>query len=92
MAETKADKALRYVAERRLLIEHVDPALIKATCRGDSGEVHTLGWRSDQQRWGCTCEANATFHRRCSHLIALQLVTVKPHQVPRDEGAEQRHD
>lgn len=81
MAETKADKAARIIAERRLSIEVAgDPArpgLILATCRGEA-EVYTLGYRPDGQRWGCTCEASASFHRTCSHLMALQMVTVKP--------------
>lgn len=79
MAETKAEKALRYISERRLTIVHADPAVIRATCRGDGGELYDLGWRTDQQRWGCTCEARQHFPSRdCSHLLALKLVTIKP--------------
>lgn len=82
MAETKAAKALRILSERRLTLEVVgDPArpgLILASCRGETeAEVYKLGWRPDQDRWGCTCEASAKFNRVCSHLLALQLVVVK---------------
>lgn len=56
---------------------------IVASCRGFSeGEVYHLGFdprsKSGRGEWRCTCQANAEFHRRCSHLIALQLVTRKP--------------
>lgn len=81
--ETKADRAVRIVAERRLTVDVVgDPAragLIVASCRGESeAEVYKLGYdpRGDG-RWACTCEANASFHRVCAHLLALKLVTVK---------------
>lgn len=80
--ETKADKALRYLQERRLTVTTVGdpkrPGLIAATCRGDSGNILYLGFdpRGKGGRWGCTCEANAKFGRECSHLIALKMVTV----------------
>jgi len=84
VSETKAQKALRYVSERRLTVEVVgDPArpgLIVASCRGDSGEVYRLGHdpRATGGGWRCTCEASAKFRRECSHLIALKLVVVRP--------------
>lgn len=81
---TKQQKAEKIIAERRLTVELVgDPArpgLIIASVRGESAEVYKLGYvRGESEgRWGCTCEANAKFHRVCSHLLALQMVTVKP--------------
>lgn len=80
MAETKAEKALRYIAEGRLTVEKVGEGgrfRIMASCRG-SDEEYQLGYDADQKRWGCTCTANKEFNRRCSHLMALQLVTKKP--------------
>jgi hypothetical protein len=80
VTETKDEKAVRYLAEGRLTVEKVGEGgrfRIMATCRGSDGD-YQLGYDAEQKRWGCTCEANATFHRRCSHLIALQLVTKKP--------------
>lgn len=79
---TKAEKALRILEERRLTLEVVgDPArpgLIVASVRGQDA-VYALGYRPEGNgRWGCTCEANAKFHRVCSHLLALQMVTVRP--------------
>lgn len=78
MAETKAQKALRYISERRLTVKRIEPTLVLAVCRGDSGEEYQLGWRADKDVWGCQCEASAKFRRECSHLLALKLVVVKP--------------
>lgn len=76
---TAEEKAHRLLVEGRLTVERVEGGLIVASCRGFSdGEVYRLGYRPDEKRWGCTCQANRDFHRRCSHLIALQLVTTKP--------------
>lgn len=79
VAETKEQKAQRYLSERRLIITHVVPdGKVVATCRGDGGEVYNLGWDPrGRGRWGCTCEANADFHRECSHLIALKMVVTR---------------
>lgn len=80
MAETKESRALRILAEGRLTISRVDmDGKVLAECRGlESGEIHQLGWDPrGRGRWGCTCQANATFRRRCSHLIALQLVVAR---------------
>lgn len=77
---TAEDKAHRLLAEGRLTIERVDSGIIVASCRGYSGgDVYKLGFDPREGgQWRCTCEANSTFRRRCSHLIALQLVTVRP--------------
>lgn len=45
---------------------------IVAVCRGDSGEIHRLGYRDS--RWWCECPAKT----QCAHLYALQLVCVGP--------------
>lgn len=78
---TKADKAVAIVTEKRLTLEVVGdpqrPGLILASCRG-SDAVYQLGYDPKRSRWGCTCEASAKFGRTCSHLLALQMVTVKP--------------
>ncbi len=83
MAETKHDRAVRFLGERRLVVHTVEltddgTGLVVATCRGDSGAVHKLGWRPDQNRWGCTCEANKRFRRECAHLVALKMIVVRP--------------
>lgn len=78
MAETKEQKALRYISERRLNIARADEdGWVVAHCRGDDGE-YRLGWDPrGRGRWGCTCEANSTFNRECSHLIALKMVVTR---------------
>lgn len=79
MAETKEQKALRYISERRLSITRIDAptGAVRAQCRGDDGE-YELGWDPrGRGRWGCQCEANHTFNRECSHLIALKMVVTR---------------
>ena len=71
MRESVHVKGRRLLAEGRLDIRAVDGRTIAARIRGDAGEVYCLGYSRD---WYCTCPA-AT---RCSHLVALQLVTLKP--------------
>lgn len=41
-------------------------------CIGDSGERYVL--TCDARSWSCSCAAIA----RCSHVIALQLCTLRP--------------
>ena len=71
--ETKSDKAVRLLVTGRLRVYHVDRKSIVAECKGDSGELYTLGWLplAGGYRWDCTCPAR----RDCSHLMALQCVT-----------------
>lgn len=77
--ETIEQKARRILTEGRLVVTRVDERMIVAECRGFSdGEVYALGYDGGKQEWRCTCEANSKFRRRCSHLIALQLVTTRP--------------
>lgn len=68
------DKGRRLLTEGRLLVTRVHGAVIVATCRGDSGDIYQLGYDPRNRQWRCTCMARG----RCSHLVALQLVTVKP--------------
>src|SRR6266508_1854123 len=60
--ETLEAKALRLLAEGRVLVLLVDAE-------------HMAGYR--RGGWWCDSEAHR-FGRRCSHLAALQLVTVRP--------------
>jgi hypothetical protein len=71
LSENYRDKGERYITDGRLIITRVNDGGIDATCRG-GGELYALGFR--QGRWFCLCEARTT----CSHLYALQLVTVRP--------------
>jgi uncharacterized Zn finger protein len=69
--ESAESKGRRYLTEGRLLVRSVQPGGIRAICRG-SGEYHRVGY--ERGGWFCTCPALG----RCSHLVALQLVTVRP--------------
>lgn len=69
--ETTADKARRYLTEGRLAVVHVAADRIEASCRGD-GARYLLG--HDGRGWWCDCPASS---RRCAHLVALRLVTVR---------------
>jgi hypothetical protein len=72
--ESAANKANRYLRERRLTVDVVSPTLIAATCRSD-GIVHECGW-TPQLGWACSCPG-FRFGRRCAHVIALMAVTVR---------------
>jgi len=74
--ESAETKARRYLAEGRLTVLRVGE-IIGAECRG-SGVVYRLGF--DGRDWFCECPA---LSRRCSHLLALQSVTVLPEARPR---------
>jgi hypothetical protein len=73
--ESVDQKARRYLAEGRLQVLEVGPAIVRATCRGD-GAVYRLGWW--RGRWGCQCPASGQFRASCAHLVALRLVVVEP--------------
>ena len=78
--ESAADKGRRLLAEGRLTVLHVSDSTVErapivAKCRGDSGEVYDLGYDASKDQWRCTC---VEMKGKCSHLVALQLVTVKP--------------
>jgi hypothetical protein len=76
------------VTERRVQILQVIPAKdrdhpvypvkwpIRAHVRGDDGE-YSVGWNDGS--WRCSCEANSSFRRRCSHIRAVALVVVPTH-------------
>lgn len=71
--ENARDRGRRMLAEARLVLRRVDETQILAICRGDSGQVHELGYHP-RGGWWCSCEART----QCGHLYALQLVTVAP--------------
>lgn len=69
-AENVDAKGRRYVSEGRLTVEHLDSQEIRATVRGE-GAMYKLGYQRGS--WKCSCPALT----RCSHLVALMLVTVR---------------
>ena len=79
MPESKHDRAVRLLQERRLNLVVVErDGYVLAECRGDSGAVHNLGWDSAKNEWRCTCEASRKFKRECAHLVALKMIVVRP--------------
>jgi hypothetical protein len=71
--ETLEGKAVRLLAEGRLCVLFVCAERIEAHVRGSESEYST-GYR--RGGWWCSCEAPRS-GRRCPHLAALQLVTVR---------------
>jgi uncharacterized Zn finger protein len=72
--ESVEAKGRRYLTEGRLRVVLVDGERIEARVRGSEVE-HSVGYQ--RGGWWCDCDAH-WFGRRCSHLAALQLVTVWP--------------
>jgi hypothetical protein len=69
--ESAETKGRRYLTEGRLRVLLVKGSRIYAECRGSGHDWHPCFVGG---KWGCDCEARG----RCSHLIALQLVTTAP--------------
>lgn len=73
--ETAEQKAVRLIADGHLKVEKVLARLVVATCEGDAAIYH-LGFdpraRNGAGEWRCTCPE---LKGKCSHLIALRLVT-----------------
>jgi hypothetical protein len=81
--ETLDAKARRLLAEGRLCVLLADAERIEAKVRGSKTE-HSTGYQ--RGGWWCDCEAHR-FGRRCSHLAALQPVTVRPSREQAVAGA-----
>jgi hypothetical protein len=84
VAETKKEKAARYLAEGRVRLDRVDatgPRFVFATVRGDSG-THSCGYdpTGGGPAWRCTCDAwkLSASHPDCSHLTAVKLLVERP--------------
>jgi hypothetical protein len=73
MREHARDRGRRLLVEGRLVIRRVDDVEIRALCRGDSGQMHELGYHPSGG-WFCSCEART----QCAHLYGLQLTTIAP--------------
>jgi hypothetical protein len=73
MREDARRKGLRLLMDGRLTVLEVSSSgLIHAECKGDSGELYSLGFDPWKREWRCGCQART----KCSHLWALQTVTV----------------
>jgi hypothetical protein len=65
-----AGKARRLVSEGRVTIRRIGDDLILARVRGDEAEVYAVTWDPDGWSRGCLALG------RCSHVRAVQLVTL----------------
>jgi uncharacterized Zn finger protein len=64
-------KGRRYLCEGRIFLKEVSRGLVWARVRG-SDEVYVV--KGDRFGWSCSCAARG----KCSHLVAVQLVTLRP--------------
>ena len=77
-SETAGQKAARLLAEGRVQIIRAADVGITARVRGDGG-IYDIAWDRDRfVGWHCSCAAYA----RCSHLVAVQWVTVRSPHAP----------
>lgn len=78
--ESVEEKGRRLLVEGRLTLLDVGKSngFVLAECRGDTGAQYVLGFDPGAREWRCTCENKG----RCSHVVALQLVTVLPKGSP----------
>lgn len=72
MRENAYTKASRLLTEARLQVTFVNTVLVVGMVRGDSGERYEVA--CSPSGWTCTCPSFG----RCSHIYALQRVTLKP--------------
>lgn len=75
--ETAATKAVRQLAEGRVIVAFARPGRVRATVRGD-GAVHLVTF--DGGDWACSCPSR-TVVANCSHARAVRLVTA-PTEAP----------
>lgn len=83
VTETVEQKAARIVAEGRLTVRYRVGADVYALCDGDHGSYH-LGRTKTSPGGYCECPTRS---RRCSHLIALALVTDPKPDKPEEPDA-----
>ena len=71
MREDARARAVRLLAERRVLIARVLPTSVLAYVRGDSGELRTVNW-DPRRGFRCSCPAVGF----CSHGHAVASVVL----------------
>jgi len=72
------ERALRLIADGRLVVTLVDGEQVQATVRG-TDTTHLVGYR--RGGWYCDCQAHQ-YGQRCTHLAAVQLVCRRPTREP----------
>lgn len=75
--ETAATKAVRQLAEGRVIVTHARPGRVRARVRGD-GAMYLVTF--DGGDWVCSCPSR-TVTANCSHARAVRLVTA-PTEAP----------
>jgi len=78
MREAAFDKARRLLSEARVSVLRANSVQIEARVRGDSAQLYRTGYERD---WYCSCP-HAAKTTRCSHVLALQLVWLRPEDRP----------
>ena len=66
------EKAIRLIVEERVRITGDSSDDISAKVQGDTG-IYQVLWSPDPERSTCSCKANQEGHRKCSHLLAVEL-------------------
>ena len=77
MRENAQQKAKRILSEARLIVRRVDGPYVLAFVRGD-GVMHRVECHGEHGT--CTCQARG----RCSHLLAVGLVTATTRKDPHE--------
>jgi hypothetical protein len=65
-------KAIRLIVEERVTLLNETPGEVRGQVEGDTGNYQVL-WSLDPEACMCQCPANREGHRRCSHLLAVEL-------------------
>jgi uncharacterized Zn finger protein len=75
VTENTHTKARRLLTEGRIrvLSANEDDGFLAAEVRGDSARVYVVSYESGGGGWSCDCPTRGV----CSHLRAVQLVTVR---------------
>jgi uncharacterized Zn finger protein len=71
--ENARARAVRFLAERRVMILRVLPTSVLAMVRGDSGELREVRW-DPRRGWQCSCPAVGF----CTHGHAVASVVIVP--------------
>lgn len=75
--ENASTKALRLLTERAVMIRYCGPEGVRAFVRGSHGSMYRV--ILSDGRWSCDCAATG----RCSHLMAVQSVTLIGSETPK---------
>ena len=85
---SKESKAVRLVAEGRVAFtRYVD--VVVGEVDSMSGRLYRVVLTPDTDSSFCQCKANRVGHRRCSHMLAVEILAAIP---VREAPAEWEHD